>query len=197
MSHDRAAGTRQHWLETLALYTRDPDAPGSAAHWSPSLDCASRDELTAIQNAKLAALTPFLYENSAFYRRRFDRLGLAPTDIAATEHLPRWPVVDKAEMIADVEAAPPFGTYTTHGDDLWAARGWMMFASSGSTGSPRVFRYSQIDRELWAWANARALHSLGLRPGDCTLICAGFGPHVFAWGVHAALAKMNVACIPG
>jgi phenylacetate-CoA ligase len=28
-------------------------------------------------------------------------------------------------------------------------------------------------------------------------ICAGFGPHVFAWGVQAALAKMNVACIPG
>src|SRR5262245_30707461 len=123
MARDRAAETRTAWLAVVDRYRRDPDAPASERYWSPSLDCASRDELTAIQNAKLAALTPFLYENSAFYRRRFDRLGLAPTDIAATEHLPRWPVVDKAEMIADVEAAPPFGTYTTHGDDLWAARG--------------------------------------------------------------------------
>jgi len=197
MSADRAARTRKYWLETLARYKRDPDGPRSADHWSPSLDCASRDELRSIQDAKLAALTPFLYENSAFYRRRFDRLGLLPTDLRTVDDLPKWPVVDKTEMMEDLQATPPFGTYTTHDDALWAARGWMMFSSSGSTGVPRVFRYSQIDRELWAWANARALHALGIRPGDTVLICAGYGPHVFAWGVQFALAKMGVASIPG
>lgn len=121
MSEDRAAKTRAHWLETIARYTRDPDGPGAADHWSPSLDCASRDELRAIQDAKLAALTPFLYENSAFYRRRFDRLGLVPTDLRTVDDLPKWPVVDKTEMMADLQAAPPFGTYTTHDDALWAA----------------------------------------------------------------------------
>jgi phenylacetate-CoA ligase len=197
MSADRAERTRAAWLETLAAHTRDRDRPAAADYWSPSLDCASRDELRAIQDAKLAALTPFLYENSAFYRRRFDRLGLAPTDIRSVDDLPKWPVVDKSEMMADLQAAPPYGTYTTHDDALWAARGWMMFSSSGSTGIPRVFRYSQIDRELWAWANARALHAFGIRPGDSVLVCAGYGPHVFAWGVQFALAKMGVACIPG
>jgi phenylacetate-CoA ligase len=72
-----------------------------------------------------------------------------------------------------------------------------MFTSSGSTGVPRVFRYSQIDRDLWAWANARALYAFGIRPADSVLICAGYGPHVFAWGVQFALAKMGVAAIPG
>ncbi|HWO06483.1 MAG TPA: hypothetical protein VNQ54_16910 [Methylomirabilota bacterium] len=180
MSDDRAARTRAYWLDTLARHKRDPDRPGSADYWSPSLDCASRDELRAIQDAKLAALTPFLYENSAFYRRRFDRLGLLPTDLRTVDDLPKWPVVDKTEMMEDLKAAPPFGTYTTHDDALWAARGWMMFSSSGSTGVPRVFRYSQIDRELWEWANARALHAFGIRPGDTVLICAGYEPHVFA-----------------
>ena len=194
---DRVEKTRAKWLETLARYKRDPARPGAADHWSPSLDCASPDELRAIQDAKLAALTPFLYENSAFYRRRFDRLGLAPTDIRSVDDLPKWPVVDKAEMMEDVQAYPPYGTYTTHDDALWAARGWMMFSSSGSTGVPRVFRYSQIDRDLWAWANARALHAFGIRPVDTMLICAGYGPHVFAWGVQFALATMGVACIPG
>jgi phenylacetate-CoA ligase len=75
MATDRAAATRAKWLETLTAHKRDPDAPGSKDYWSPSLDCASRDELVAIQNAKLAALAPFLYENSAFYRARFDRLA--------------------------------------------------------------------------------------------------------------------------
>jgi phenylacetate-CoA ligase len=197
MSTEKAERTRTTWLATLDKYKRDADAPSSEAYWSPSLECASRDELIAIQNAKLAALTPFLYENSAFYRRRFDRLRLAPTDIKTVDDLPKWPVVDKSEMMADVQAHPPYGTYSTHDDALWRKRGWMVFSSSGSTGVPRPFRYSQIDRELWAWANARAIHSEGVRPSDSMFICAGYGPHVFAWGVQMALFKMNVACIPG
>jgi phenylacetate-CoA ligase len=197
MSTDRALDTRNKWLETLLKFRRDFDAPATAEHWSPSLDCASRDELIAIQNEKLGVLVPFLYENSDFYRRRFDRLGLAPTDVASVDTLAGWPVVDKSEMMEDALANPPFGTYTTHDDELWANRGWMMFSSSGSTGVPRVFRYSQIDREYWEWANARALYSEGIRPDDAMFICAGYGPHVFAWGVQFALARMNVACVPG
>jgi len=197
MSSDRREQTRRVWLETLEKYKRDGDAAASDDYWSPSLDCASRDEIIAIQNEKLAAVTPFLYENSDFYRRRFDRLGLAPTDIRNVDDLPKWPVVDKAEMMADVEKTPPYGTYSTHDDELWAERGWMIFSSSGSTGVPRVFRYSQIDREYWAWANARAMHSHGIRPDDSVLICSGYGPHVFAWGVQFGLAKMGVPTIPG
>ncbi len=197
MASARAEQTRLKWLETLQKFQRNINAPATEQHWSPSLDCASRDELISIQNEKLAAMVPFLYENSDFYRRRFDRLGLAPTDVASVETLSRWPVVDKKEMMEDAAANPPFGTYTTHDDRLWSTRGWMMFSSSGSTGLPRVFRYSQIDREFWEWANARALHAEGITPDDTAFICAGYGPHVFAWGVQFALTKMNVAAIPG
>lgn len=194
---DRKAETRRRWLATLAQYKRDPDQPGSAAYWSPSLDCASRDELTAIQNAKLAASVPFLYEHSLFYRKRFERLGLIPDDIREVGDLGKWPVVDKREMMADVETSPPFGTYATMDEETWSERGWMLFASSGSTGTPRVFRYSQVDRDMWAWANARAMHAMGIAKGDTCFLISGFGPHVWLWGVEAALAKMQVPMIPG
>jgi phenylacetate-CoA ligase len=197
MSDDRAAKTRNHWLETLEAHAQDRDRPGSEEHWSPALDTASRDELTSIQNAKIKAVTPFLYENSPFYRRRFDRLGLAPSDVQRLEDLVKWPVIDKSEMMEDAAANPPNGTYSTMDDALWATRGWMMFSSSGSTGVPRIFRYSQIDRGLWSWANARAMHAMGMRPSDSAFVCSGYGPHVFAWGVQFALATMNIATIPG
>jgi phenylacetate-CoA ligase len=189
--------TRARWLATLRKHRRDFRAPAGAHHWSPALETCSRDEIRAIQNAKLAALTPFLYENSGFYRRRFDRLGLTPTDVRTVDDLGRWPVVDKAEMMADAAEHPPYGTYTTMTEDVWADRGWMMFSSSGSTGVPRVFRYSQLDREYWAWANARALHSMGVGRGDTVLAIAGFGPHVFIWGMTAALAHMGIPLLPG
>ncbi|HXP75140.1 MAG TPA: AMP-binding protein [Stellaceae bacterium] len=197
MVASRAEATRGRWLDVLAAYKRpggDPDARGM---WCPRLDAASRDEIRSIQNAKLAALTPFLYENSDFYRRRFDRLGLAPTDIREVEDLPKWPVVDKREMMEDALAHPPYGTYGTMTPAVWAERGWMMFSSSGSTGAPRVFRYSQRDRELWAWANARALAAMGIGKGDTVFLISGFGPHVFVWGVEAALVEMGVPVIPG
>ncbi len=197
MASSRAEATRSRWLEVLDRYRIDGGGPDARGMWSPRLDAASRDELTAIQNAKLAALTPFLYENSGFYRRRFDRLGILPTDIRRVDDLPKWPVVDKHEMMEDARAHPPYGSYGTMSEAVWAERGWMMFSSSGSTGAPRVFRYSQRDRELWAWANARALSAMGIGKGDTVFLISGFGPHVFAWGVEAALVKMGVPIIPG
>ncbi len=194
----RADSTRAHWLAVLDRYCENRDAPGSDRYWSPRLDTASRDEIRAIQDAKIAAVTPFLYENSPFYRRRFDRLGLLPMDIRnADDLIAKWPVVDKSEMAEDALAHPPYGTYTAMTGEVWAQRGWMTFSSSGSTGAPRIFRYSHIDRDLHAWANARALQSMDFRKGDTVFMVTGYGPHVWAWGVQYALEKMQLPVIPG
>ena len=194
---DRKAQTRTAWLEALERHAHDFDAPANDEYWSPKLDTASRDELTAIQNDKLKAVTPFLYENSPFYRARFDRLGLAPTDIASVDDLPKWPVLDKSEMMEDATANPPYGTYCTIDDDDWHQRGWMLFSSSGSTGVPRVFRYTHLDREYWEWANARAMWSMDIRPGEVMFPMVGFGPHVWMWGVMVAADRLKLAVIPG
>ena len=113
------------------------------------------------------------------------------------DDLPKWPVVDKSEMMRDAALNPPYGTYSTIGEAEWADRGWMLFSSSGSTGAPRVFRYTHADRALWEWANARALHSMGIRRGDTVFPMVGFGPHVWIWGAMYAFAHMGVAVIPG
>jgi phenylacetate-CoA ligase len=194
---DRKEATRRRWLEVLQEHRLDWDRAGSEHYWSPRLDTAPRGELRRIQNTKLAAAVPFLYENSPFYRRRFERLGMTPDDIRTVDDLPKWPVVDKREMIEDALAHPPYGTYSAHDDALWAERGWMIFGTSGTTGTPRVFRYSQFDREQWEWANARALHSMGFRKGDCAMLISGFGPHVWIWGVSIALQRMGIPMIPG
>ncbi len=197
MTGARSDRTRTTWLETLARHKRDVAGPASQRYWSEALETCSRDELMGIQNDKLAALTPFLYENSGFYKARFDRLGLVPSDIASVDDLPKWPVVDKSEMMQDAALNPPYGTYSTIGEAEWTDRGWMLFSSSGSTGTPRVFRYTHEDRALWEWANARALYSMGIRRGDSVFPMVGFGPHVWIWGAMYAFAHMGIAVIPG
>jgi phenylacetate-CoA ligase len=198
VSNTRAEATRAAWLDTMARHRHDEHRAGGERMWSPRLDAAGADELRAIQDDKIAAVAPFLYENAPFYRRRFDRLGLAPTDLKTVDDLvAKWPVIDRNEMSEDAAAHPPYGTYTAVSDELWAARGWMMFSSSGSTGVPRIFRYTQHDREVWAWTNARALTAMDFRRGDTVFMMTGYGPHVWAWGVQQGLAKMGIPIIPG
>ncbi|WP_416915751.1 MAG: phenylacetate--CoA ligase family protein [Roseicyclus sp.] len=199
MTHpmNRAAETRTRWKQLLLDTLDERDTPATAAYWSPK-DAWTRDRIRAVQDEKIAAVAPFLYENSTFYRRRFDRLGVAPSDITSVETLiANWPVVTKQEMMEDAIQNPPYGTYTTCGPEDWADRGWMLFSSSGSTGVPRVFRYTHFDRKFWEQANARALYSGGLRKGDSAIPMVGFGPHVFAWGVQYTLQAMNLPVIPG
>ncbi len=197
MTGAKAEATRKTWLETLEKFRRDPSQAATPDIWSPSLECATRDEILAIQSEKIRAVVPFLYENSQFYRARFDRLGQTPADYRGIEDLEKWPVVDKSEMMADVAANPPWGNYTTVDDALWGERGWMLFSSSGSTGTPRPFRYTHVDRVQWAWANARGMHAMGFRKGETTFIMSGYGPHVFAWGVQVALETLDLPVIPG
>jgi phenylacetate-CoA ligase len=193
----RAEETRTVWKAVLERYHEDRDTPLNGDYWSEK-DTWSRDKIRAVQDEKIAAVAPFLYENSDFYRRRFDKLGVAPSDLKDVDSMiANWPVVTKQEMMEDAEAHPPYGTYTTCGEAEWGDRGWMLFSSSGSTGTPRVFRYTHFDRQYWEQANARALYSGGLRKGDTGLPMTGFGPHVFAWGVQYTLAKMGLPVVPG
>lgn len=194
---DRRLSTRSDWLAVLAKHRGSIEHPDSKECWSRDYDYASADRIRAIQNEKLAVLTPFLYENSAFYRRRFDRLSLLPSDIRTVDDLSRWPVVTKEEMSQDVAEHPPFGSYLTIGACEWKSRGWMQFSTSGSTGAPRVFSYTHTDRGHWVWANARALQAMGICRGETVFLIGGFGPHVWMWGVYEALTHMQAAVIPG
>jgi phenylacetate-CoA ligase len=57
-------------------------------------------------------------------------------------------------------------------------------------------RYTQFDRDMWAWIDARAMWAMGLRSGrDSALLASGYGPHVWLWGKHYALNLMKIPII--
>lgn len=187
---------RAEWLAMIRKYQLSLDRPDSDQFWCSRLDTASQEELRAIQSEKLRVAVCYAYECIPFYRRKFDRIGLNPSDIRSVEDLPLIPVTTKQEMADDLAEHSPWGTYTALDDDLWAQRGWQIFASSGTTAQPRAFRYSQFDREQWMWTNARAMWAMGFRPGrDSALIAFGYGPHVWLWGVHYALNLMGIPIV--
>jgi phenylacetate-CoA ligase len=186
---------RRDWLNVITRFQQGGMARATDTAWSP-LDFASADELRAIQSEKLPAAVRFAYHAIPFYRRKFDAIGLRPQDIRSIDDLERIPITTKQEMAADVEANPPWGTYTSIDDEVWRTRGWQLFATSGTTSRPRVFRYTRFDRQIWTWLDARAMWAMGFRPGrDSALLASGYGPHVWLWGVHYALDLMGIAVV--
>jgi phenylacetate-CoA ligase len=177
---------------------RDLDAPADERFWSPELDAAPRERLREIQGRKLVAGTAWMYERSALFRAKCEEIGLEPGDVRGIDDLPTLPITTKDDMSADLARNPPYGTYQTLTEQEWLEHGWQVFQSSGTTGAPRPFRFTQFDREQWAWNNARAMYSIGLRRGeDVGLLCFGYGPHVFMWGVHYGLNLMGIPIVPG
>lgn len=185
---------RSRWLATVERFRRAPHQPDDERMWSRSLETAGRDELRAIQDEKLRACVAYAYECIPFYRRRFDATGLVPADIASVDDLGLIPLTTKQGMADDLAEHAPWGSYTAVDDTTWIERGWQTFMTSGTTTTPRAFRYTEFDRQTWQWANARAMWAMGFRPGrDVAMLAFGYGPHVWLWGVHYA---MNLLGIP-
>ena len=190
--------TRREWLALLEREVENPDAPGGERLWAPALDAAPRERLREIQGRKLVAAVSYMHARSALFRAKCERLGLEPGDVRGVDDLTKLPITTKEEMSRDLAEHPPFGTYTALSDDEWLAEGWQVFQTSGTTGTPRPFRYTAFDRRMWAWTDARALYAMGIRSGrDVALLCFGYGPHVAMWGMNYGFQLMSVPVVPG
>ncbi|MBV8719913.1 MAG: AMP-binding protein, partial [Chloroflexi bacterium] len=194
---ERRQHARTVWLAALERF-RGPTwaRPDGERYWSNQLDTAPLDHLHELQDEKLRLAVQYAYTCVPFYRRRFDAIGLEPGDIRGLQDLIKIPITTKFDMAADLADNPPWGTFTAVDDELWRTRGWQLFASSGTTAQPRVFRYTAVDRSMWMWTNARALWAMGFRPGrDSAMLAFGYGPHVWLWGVHYAFDLMGIPIV--
>lgn len=187
---------RHEWLALLDAHVCHRHDPAGDRYWCPEYDRMPREELRAVQERKLLGAVRYLYELSPLYRRKLDGIGMSPDDVRSLDDLRQLPITTKEEMSASVREHPPFGEYTAVDDEHWNRHGWMLFNTSGTTAQPRSFRYTDVDREMWTWTDARALWSMGVRPGDRALLCFGYGPHVAMWGMLYALNRMRVPVIP-
>ena len=189
---------REQWRSLVRKYTPHFDKPANDRHWAPELETCPRDRLREIQGEKLAVAYRYLWECSRFYRRKFEEAGLGPDSVHSVDDLPKIPLTHREEWLEDQEANPPWGTFSPLRDEDWLERGWMFFSTSGTTAkSPRVFRHTTFDRDIWGYLGARGLYSMGIRHGDLAILCFSYGTSVGFWSMHYALHHMGVPLISG
>lgn len=150
-------------------------------------DFASRDEVIAIQNAKLAALGERLAQSGA-WREHFSGVGLSPRDLADRRALETLVPLDKA----DLRARYPFPFLTVGLDRI--AR---FCATSGTTGLPVMFGFTRADWERTVAAQlARIFRTAGIAPGDRVYQGYGYGLWIGGSSMDEALRRYGAINFP-
>jgi phenylacetate-CoA ligase len=152
-------------------------------------DPKDRDELVF---AKLTAQVRYVWEKSAFYRRKWEAAGVSPDSLRRVEDLSRFPVIQKHELRAAQAAHPPFGEYLCI-DPNEVAR---IHGTSGTTGRPTVFGIGADDWTRIGEAHGRILWAAGIRPRDRVMICSFFSLYLGSWGMLAGVERLGATAFP-
>ncbi|MEO6534024.1 MAG: phenylacetate--CoA ligase PaaK [Pseudolysinimonas sp.] len=147
----------------------------------------SRDELEALQLARLQETVRHAYQNVQHYRRTFDESGVHPDDIRCLADVQKLPFTTKADLRENY----PFGMFAVPHERV--AR---IHASSGTTGLPTVVAYTTRDLEIWANLVARSLRASGVRPGMRVHNAYGYGLFTGGLGAHAGIEALGATVIP-
>src|SRR5450432_1562307 len=151
------------------------------------IERASRDELAALQLARLQWTLKHAYDNVAHYRKAFDRAGVLPEDCRTLADLGRFPFTVKA----DLRDHYPFGMFAVPREQVSR-----IHASSGTTGKPTVVGYTRRDIDTWATVMARSIRAAGGRAGDILHVAYGYGLFTGGLGAHYGAEKLGCTVIP-
>src|SRR5271156_6543694 len=148
---------------------------------------ASRDEIMALQEKRLAWTLRHAYDNVAHYRRAFDRAGVHPSDFKRHADLARFPFTVKTDLRDNY----PFNMFAVAREKLVRVH-----ASSGTTGKPIVVGYTKTDIDMWSEVMARSIRAAGGRTGMIMHNAYGYGLFTGGLGAHYGAERLGCTVVP-
>ena len=153
------------------------------------LEAASPAAMRARQLEILSRLRPSLLTNR-FYAEKFRSHPIAKT--WDWDAFGRLPFTTKAELVADQQANPPFGSIASHHPDEYAK----YHQTSGTQGRPLAV----VDtRDSWAWWSEcwqYVYAAAGVTPRDRIFFAFSFGPFIGFWSAYDAAQRLGAMTIP-
>ncbi len=174
-------------------YNRDYVPQKNAQYWDKELETmepGQREE--HVIWPKLQAQLHYVYQNSKFYKEKWDAAGIKPSDIASLQDFQQLPFVTKQDLRQEQLKNPPFGTYLCVGDHALAR----IHGTSGTTGRPTAFGISKPDMQRISEAHARIMWSFGVRQKDIVFIASFFSLYWGSWGALAGTERLGAAAFP-
>ena len=155
--------------------------------WNKTKEFMSRDELTALQSARLVKLVDYVYHNVEFYRNKMQSMGMLPHDIKSIEDIDKLPFTTKDDLRDNY----PFGLFAVPQSEIVRVH-----ASSGTTGKATVVGYTRRDIDIWAECVARCLSMAGVTRNDIIQVAYGYGLFTGGLGAHYGAEQIGATVVP-
>ncbi len=144
-------------------------------------------DLLAAQLERLSVGIESLVEGNRFYQPRLHRVD-------TWDDFERLPLTTKAEITADQQANPPFGTNLTFPIDRYTR----LHQTSGTSGTtPLRWLDTPESWEWWVriWAD-HIYRSAGLQANDRVFFAFSFGPFIGFWSAFSGAERLGALVIP-
>jgi len=161
--------------------------------WNPKAELISEKEMKEIQFRKIKRQLRYVYERSAFYKRKLDKAGVKPDDInSLDDYAKKVPFTTKDELRTMQSANPPLG------DNLCIPYNevTLLITSTGTTGKPTYTAVNHHDWEVWMEALKRSFWMSGFRPGDVYLHALNLSTYISGVSYVSAAREFGMAVIP-
>jgi phenylacetate-CoA ligase len=155
---------------------------------SPDFAFTTRTELARRQGEQLGAMLDAILPANKFYARKFADAGLTRQAIKTIEDLRRLPFITKAELVADQQATPPYGTNLTYLVPAYTR----FHQTSGTHGVPLRWLDTPESWESLKGCWSRIFGIVKLKPGEDRLCFPfSFGPFLGFWTAFEAADELG------
>ena len=145
------------------------------------------EELKKLQLEGLKWTVNHVYNNSDFYRKRFDDAGVKPEDIQTLDDIVKLPFT----TAQDLRDGYPFPLRSVDYKDIVRVH-----ASSGTTGKRKVLCYTKKDIDDWIYMFSRCYEMAGLTEEDRVQICVGYGVWTAGFGFQMGCENFGAMALP-
>ena len=145
------------------------------------------EELKAYQLKGLKWTVNHAFNNSPFFKERFDRAGITPDVIKTLDDIKLLPFT----TAGDFREGYPFPMRSVPLKDIIRVH-----ASSGTTGKRKVLCYTQKDINDWLDMFSRCYEMANLTREDKVQICVGYGVWTAGAGFQMACEQFGALAIP-
>ncbi len=165
---------------------------GESEYWNPKIETLGREQLDALQLAKLRVQVAWAQARSPWFKRELASFDV--NSLRSLDDLRRLPMLTREEWMNSQFEHPPYGEIPAIGGD-GAIR---IHTTSGTTGKGPLRALDS--RKDWAWIAemwAYGIWGCGVRPRDTAYIAFGYGSFIGFWGLHYSMEKIGVLNVPG
>ena len=159
---------------------------------APATEQLSRDEIEVNQANRLKRLLEIIDGRNRFYDNKFADEGITVSSLNLPDDLAKLPFTEKAELIADQNSTPPWGSALSEP----VANYTRYNQTSSTTGRP--LRWLDTNAS-WQWMLEcwKAVYqAAGVNSTDRIFFPFSFGPFLGFWTAFEAGTQLGAQCVP-